>query len=90
MVQILFVRVAAPGTHDSHVTDVRWYNPQTGAMGTTNIASMVDFLKEAKGKAYVCNGSAVADIGWVDGDRPYIQVRSNDPSLALHALPKME
>lgn len=91
MVQILYVRVGPPGTEERHITDVRWYNPETGVSGTTNVEGMVQFIRDTHGRAYVCNGRRVVDIEWVNDVPPYIRTKSdgimNDNLLSL---PRMD
>lgn len=90
MVQIQHVRVGAPGTEERHITDVRWYNPESGAMGTTKVAGMVEFIKKG-GRVYTCNGHRITEVEWVDDTVPYIRSRA-DQSVSdnLLSLPRME
>lgn len=88
MVQILYVRVASPETHESHITDVRWYNPETGDMNVATVAAMVDFIANKHGKAYTCDGRHIRDVEVVqDGNTTYIRSRpdfiTTDNLLAL-------
>lgn len=73
MVQITYVRVAPPGTHESHITEVKWYNPKSGVNGTSTVAGMVQFLRDNNGLAYTCDGSRIARVEWVAAPSPYIR-----------------
>jgi len=89
MVQILHVRVAAPGTHESHIVEVRWYEPRSGNINIATTATMVDFLRDKQGRAYTCDGSRIAEVEWVDATPPYIRTKP-DARITdnLLALPK--
>jgi hypothetical protein len=80
MVQVLYVRVAPSGTDESHITDVRWYNPTTGAMDVATTAGMVKFIAQDKGRAYVCDGSRIVEIEVVAAPTPYIR---SQPDITL-------
>lgn len=77
MVQILHIRLQSPGTHESHITDVRWYNPDKGAINVATVAAMVKFIS-GNGRAYVCNGRRITDVEVVFGDSPYIRTHADD------------
>jgi Protein of unknown function (DUF3892) len=89
MVQVLYVRAPESAVHEKHITEVRWYNPTTGEVGTSNVESMVVFLRDQNGHAYTCNGKRIAEIQWVDDAPPYIRTVSDDAALDnLLSLPK--
>ena len=91
MVQILYVRVGPPGTEERHITDVRWYNPETGVTGTTSVESMVQFIRDKHGRVYTCNGHRIAEVEWVNDTIPYIRSKPNAiRSDNLLSLPRME
>lgn len=91
MVQILYVRLAPGGFSEQHITDVRWYNPETGEANVANTATMVHFIKNQGGRAYVCDGSRIVNVQVAgEGGEPYIKAVANpfQPANSLLTLPK--
>jgi hypothetical protein len=72
MVQILHVQVQAPETHESHITAVRWYNPDDGQIAVALISVMVDFIRGG-GTAYTFNGRRFARVEVVEAAPPHIR-----------------
>jgi hypothetical protein len=85
MVQILHKRAAQPATDESHITEVRWYEPESGNINVATTATMVEWLRDKKGRAYVCNGLVVADVEAVEGATPYIRVKPG-PGVTVSLL----
>ena len=86
MVQILQVRVADPGTHESNVTAVKWYNPESGAENVATVQAMVDFLRN--GRAYVCNGSEIGEVEIATTPTVHIRVKPTEKIRSLLSLPR--
>lgn len=61
MIQVLYIRVPAGGSREADITDVRWYDPQSGNTNVAARAAMVQFIL-GNGRAYVCNGQDIQDI----------------------------
>jgi hypothetical protein len=62
MVQLLAIRVASPGTDESQITAVRWYNPDDGQINVATTEVMVQFLTQQHGVAYIYNGRNRMDV----------------------------
>ena len=88
MVQVLYVRVASPGTHESHITDVKWYDAATGNMNTANLATMIDFIANKKGRAYVCDGRQVTTVSVVSAT-PAAYIQANPDASKSDNLLKL-
>jgi hypothetical protein len=86
MIQILHVRIAAPGTEEHHVTLVNWYNPETGDTNTATVPAMVEFLKT--GRVFVCNGSDIASVEVAMTPTAHIRVKPTGSIRSLLSLPK--
>lgn len=89
MVQVLHIRLREPGTHESHITDVRWYDPKSGNMNLATVAAMVKFIAEDHGRAYMFDGQHYINIEAVlDSAPPYIKAHAESGSQAnLLSLP---
>lgn len=90
MVQLLYVRVAPGGSSEADVTDVRWYNPETGGANVATVAGMVQFIQENRGRAYVCDGHRIVEIevAQIDGRSFIRMVPDRDKPLGLLSLPR--
>jgi hypothetical protein len=62
MVQIVYVRAPDGATGENQITDVRWYNPENGAMNVATTAAMVHFISVQNGRAYVCDGKIIYEV----------------------------
>ncbi len=88
MIQLLAIRVSSPGTHESHIESVQWYNPANGVISTATVAAMVQFLKD-NGYAYICDGDQVTPVRVaIMGTTAYISIQSTPEAKAtLQSLP---
>lgn len=86
MVQIFAVHLEG-GTDNVHIASVKWLNPATAEQATGSRATMVDWLRKAGTRAYVCDGKSIVDVGVVEGTPPFIRThadkRWNNNLLAL-------
>jgi len=75
-VRITHVRLSPPSanTHEA-ITDFYWTNEGTGQSDSSTKATMVDWIDNKKGHAYVGAGVDRADVGVVrpDGGTPYLR-----------------
>lgn len=90
MVYIYKVRMAAGGDKHSHITSVKWKNPDSGKSGESTQKTMVEWISKKNGSAYVCGGNAhIARVGVVNADPPYIRTYADGNwSDNLLALPR--
>jgi hypothetical protein len=72
LIYIYAVRFAGGKGH-SHITRVRWKNPDNGKSGELAQQGMVDWIANKGGSAYVCGGGHLARVGIVRADPPYIR-----------------
>ena len=77
-VQITHVRFGGTTRTESAITNFKWKNDSTGATGESTKASMVDWIENKNGKAYVGTGAARVSVGVV---RP----QSSAPHLRTYA-----
>lgn len=86
MVIVTHVRLSGGDRHE-HISEVRWWNPESGDMGQSTRQVMVDWIREKHGVARVTDGSRLVDVRVLDGDPPYIRTvadgRWTDNLLAL-------
>ena len=88
MVIITHIRMAGGEGHE-HIAEVRWWNPNTGAMGTSTRAVMVDWILNKSGVTRVTDGVSIVDVRVVQGDPPYIRTwRDGAWTDNLLALPR--
>ena len=88
MVQVTHIRMKGNGSGHDHITDVRWYSPQSGELGTSTLATMVTYIREKK-RAYVCDGRRITEVGVVDASPPYLRTYADKVwSDNLLALPR--
>lgn len=72
MVQIFAIHLEG-GTQHVHIASVKWMNPSSAKQGTSSRSEMVEWLRKAANRAYVCDGSSIVDVGVVEADPPYIR-----------------
>lgn len=88
MVQILHVHVDPPGTHEAHISAVRWYNPEDGQTSVAARIVMVEFIRGG-GVVYTYDGQRRAIVEVVDATAPYIRTRPDaSTSNNLLSLPR--
>lgn len=63
-VEITAVRMSG-GTQHEHITTYRWVNHQDGETGDTGKATMVDWIENKGGVAYVGSGASRVSVGVV-------------------------
>lgn len=87
MVQITHVRAPAAATQEHHITDVRWYDPESGNMNVSNVSGMVQFMLKG-GYAYVCNGRGISAVEVMNSPTPYIRAVPTASTGDLLSLPR--
>jgi hypothetical protein len=88
MIYIFAVHMTGAGTGHEHIAAVKWKNPDDGNSGESNRATMVNWIANQNGKAYVCGDSAhIARVGVINASPPYIRTYADgawsDNLLAL-------
>jgi len=85
-VEVTAVHMAGGDRHE-HIAEVKWTNPQTQATGSSTTATMVDWLENQNGQAYVSDGTNTVNIGVVDASPKYLRTYADgiwtDNLLAL-------
>jgi Protein of unknown function (DUF3892) len=75
------------GQKHEHIAEVRWRDPADGGTGASTRETMVDWIKNKGGKAYVSDGTRQVAVGVVDASPPYIRTYADgvwtDNLLAL-------
>jgi hypothetical protein len=87
MVYVTAVHMKSGGTGHEHIADVKWKNPDSGQVGESTRAEMVDWIKNHKGDAKVTDGRNTVQVHVVESHPPYIQTAADgkwtDNLLAL-------
>lgn len=77
------------GQFHQHIAEVRWINPATDATGQNSRETMVDWIKNKGGQAFVSDGPHQVAVGVVEVTPPYIRTHEDgvwtDNLLALPA-----
>ena len=75
------------GQLHQHIAEVRWRNPADNATGQNTRETMVDWIKNKGGQAYVSDGSIQVAVRVVESTPPYIRTYADgvwtDNLLAL-------
>lgn len=88
MLIITHIRLGGGGKTDADVSEVRWWNPQSGDMNSSTRQAMVDWIRGG-GVARVTDGTRLVDVRVVDEPArpPYLRTvadgRVTDNLLAL-------
>lgn len=79
-VQITHVRFSGQQRTHQSIVAYRWKNEGDGDTGDASKATMVDFLDNKKGRAYVSSGSTRVEVGTVhpEGGTPYLRTYADD------------
>jgi hypothetical protein len=89
MVQILHVRLLPNETMEQQIALVRWYDPATGNMDVATVPAMVKFIREDRGRAFICNGYTTAQVEVQGaGETSFIFVPSDLIANGLISLPR--
>ncbi|HMI94530.1 MAG TPA: DUF3892 domain-containing protein [Polyangiales bacterium] len=87
MIYVTAVHMADVGSRHDHIAEVKWRNPQSGEVGRSSRATMVDWIKNKGGDARVTDGGNEVRIGVVEATPPYIRTYADgtwtDNLLAL-------
>lgn len=70
---VIVTHVRLVGTGHEHISEVRWWNPQTGQMGTSTRQVMVDWIQNSNGVARVTDGFRLVDVMVANANPPYIR-----------------
>ena len=90
-VEITHIRMSNGGTTHQHITHYRWKNLSTGAVDSSDKPSMVDWIDNKQGTAYVRSGSNRVGVGTVrpDNGQPYLRTYADGKwSNNLLSLPR--
>lgn len=77
-VEITHVRLSATGVAHEHITDYRWRSLSDSEVNSSSKATMVDWIDNRGGTAYVGSGDSRVDVAVV---RP----QAGQPYLRTHA-----
>lgn len=88
MVEITAVHMSG-GTKHEHIAEVKWKNPETSETGKSTRETMVDWIENKSGKAYVTDGKNKAWVGVVNATPKYIRTHADGKwSDNLLSLPR--
>lgn len=65
------------GTQHEHIASVKWEDVDTHNTGESTRETMVDWIKNKKGKAYVKDGSSKVAVGVVEATPPYLRTHAD-------------
>ncbi|MBM7416842.1 hypothetical protein JOE30_000892 [Rhodococcus sp. PvP016] len=67
------------GTPNEHITDVKWRDDADGEVNYSSKATMVDWIDNKNGHAYVQGQQSRSDVGTVHeaGATPYLRTYAN-------------
>jgi hypothetical protein len=86
MVEITGVHLVGGDRHE-HIGSVRWKNPETQDTGESTRQTMVEWIRDQGGRAYVSDGTRAVEVGVVNVTPPYIRTYADgvwtDNLLAL-------
>lgn len=90
MIYIYEVRMSAGGSDHTHIAWVKWKNPDSGKSGESTRETIIDWISNKGGSAYVCGRNAhIARVGVVKSSPPYIRTYADGNwSDNLLALPR--
>ena len=76
------------GTQHEHVASVMWVDTaDSSKTGTSDLATVVDWIKNKNGEAFVRSGANTVRVGVVDGTPPFLRTYADgvwtDNLLAL-------
>jgi hypothetical protein len=75
------------GQLHEHIAEVRWKDPGDNTTGQSTRETMVDWIKNKGGQAYVTDGNVQVAVGVVAATPPYIRTHADglwtDNLLAL-------
>jgi hypothetical protein len=87
IIQIIGRRMSGGATH-RHVAAVKWLNPATGNIGDNTVAEIVQWLRKADNRAFVCDGYTITEVIIVEADPPYLRTHADGtPTDNLLNLP---
>jgi len=64
------------GTRHEHIVSVKWKNEATSETGTSTVATMVDYIDNKNGKAYVWDGQYRVEVGTVHPKVGHAHIRT--------------
>jgi hypothetical protein len=78
-IRITHIRMSATGSTHEHITDFKWKGYESGEVGQSSKAALVDWIDEKNGKAYVESSSTKVSVGVVkpQGRQPYLRTYAN-------------
>jgi hypothetical protein len=74
-VQITHVRFSGYSKSEETIVAYRWFNPSDGKTGDSDKPTMVDFIDNKKGDAYVGTGTSKVSVGVIHPTQgqPYLR-----------------
>ncbi|WP_328811802.1 DUF3892 domain-containing protein [Rhodococcus sp. NBC_00294] len=78
-VQITHRRMSPGGTKNEHITMVKWRSDADGSVNSSTKATMVDWIDNKNGSAYVQGRVSRSQVGTVheSGATPYLRTYAN-------------
>jgi hypothetical protein len=90
-VEITAIRMSPGGSRHEHITDYRWVSREDSDTGDSSKATMVDWIDNKNGIAYVGSGTHQVRVGVVHPDNtdPYLRTYADKEwNNNLLALPR--
>lgn len=90
-IEITHVRLSSGIQDHEHITDCKWKSLSDGEVGTSSKATLVDWIDNKSGTAYVGSGSQRVNVGTVhpQGGTPYLRTYADGEwTNNLLALPR--
>ncbi|MCS6586957.1 DUF3892 domain-containing protein [Curtobacterium flaccumfaciens pv. flaccumfaciens] len=74
-IRVTHIRLSGSVRDHEHITDVRWISLEDGDTGTSSVATVVAWIEDKNGKAYVGSGANKVSVGVVrpQGRSPYLR-----------------
>lgn len=74
-IEITHIRLSSGIQDHEHITDYKWTSLNDGDVGTSSKATLVDWIDNKSGTAYVGSGSRRVEVGTVhpQGRLPYLR-----------------
>ncbi|MFF8325355.1 DUF3892 domain-containing protein [Rhodococcus qingshengii] len=78
-IQVTHRRMSPGGTRNEHIVSVQWRSDADGSTGSSDKATMVDFIDNKNGSVYVQGPQSRTPVGTVHeaGTTPYLRTYAN-------------
>lgn len=90
-VEITHIRMSEGGSTEAHIIRYKWREPNDGKVGDSDKPTMVDWIDNKNGSAYVGSGSDRVQVGVVHPaqGQPYLRTYADEKwTNNLLALPR--